>query len=132
MSEYIKCARCSGSGVESYRAHGVTKDSLEPIRCSECDGFGSFCLSIGGRSNEEKDAIQVVKHFGAKFGYGNLIRQLQWEWADMLMSKYNMTPTAAAIGSHMSDIQVEQYVKEKQWKQKMEAENGSRKNMLGA
>ena len=37
------CVKCNGTGVEEYYDHGYAEhglDAIEPIRCSDCDGFG--------------------------------------------------------------------------------------------
>ena len=36
----IVCKKCNGTGIESYFNHGHGEDSVEPIKCEECDGFG--------------------------------------------------------------------------------------------
>ncbi|NGR09343.1 DUF2283 domain-containing protein [bacterium SGD-2] len=38
------CKKCNGTGVESTRFHGVWpngEECLEPIKCDQCDGFGT-------------------------------------------------------------------------------------------
>jgi hypothetical protein len=36
----VQCPQCRGSGVGEYVDHGHGPDSIEPIRCDKCDGFG--------------------------------------------------------------------------------------------
>jgi hypothetical protein len=36
----VQCPQCRGSGVGEYVYHGHGPDSIEPIRCDKCDGFG--------------------------------------------------------------------------------------------
>lgn len=38
--EWVACPICKGGGISHYEIHGKTEDSVEPIKCEECDGFG--------------------------------------------------------------------------------------------
>lgn len=37
---WIACPICKGCGISHYEVHGQTEDSVEPIKCERCDGFG--------------------------------------------------------------------------------------------
>ena len=38
--DWVACPVCKGGGISHYEVHGQTEDSVEPIKCQECDGFG--------------------------------------------------------------------------------------------
>lgn len=40
-----RCQKCAGTGIESYFNHGYGEDTVEPIKCIDCNGFG--CVYVG-------------------------------------------------------------------------------------
>lgn len=63
----------------------------------------SFSEPELGRSSAEIYDLNTIGLLADEHGYGNVINFLQRRWADMLMKKYNMTPTGAAIGAGMEE-----------------------------
>jgi DnaJ-class molecular chaperone len=44
----VTCPQCRGTGVSKYVVHGHGPDSIEPIRCESCDGFGFIEAALDG------------------------------------------------------------------------------------
>jgi hypothetical protein len=56
----------------------------------------------------EKDAINKVLEYGARYGYGNLIAHLKWKWAHYLIDRHNMTWDGAKLAAD-TDAMPEEY-----------------------
>lgn len=62
------------------------------------------------RSAKEIYDLDTIGVLADEWGYGNVIHFLQNRWADMLMKKWGMTPTAAGIGAGLSENNLKQYI----------------------
>lgn len=55
----MDCDKCKGSGTEYYWNHGYGEESVEPIKCSNCDGFGYVDLLSACGTFDTQDCISV-------------------------------------------------------------------------
>lgn len=87
------CKKCNGTGVESTRFHGVWpngEECLEPIKCYQCDGFGTTSVAEPVKVPSNTDIDELSREWGlqsAAYPSKSMVR----DFARALLARYGNT-----------------------------------------